>query len=120
MEYPASDKRPGLTGGGLKLIAIVCMLIDHIAWAFIPTVSAAGIVMHTLGRITAPVMCFMLAKVTGTQATLDDMPTGLRYLLPSPICRLFCFWKAVCGRQQRSAEPEHDLYPVAGTACSVG
>ena len=52
----------GLTGNALKLIAVLCMLIDHIAWAFVPTASAAGVVMHVIGRITAPVMCFMLTE----------------------------------------------------------
>lgn len=51
-----------LTGSGLKLIAIVCMLIDHIAWGFVPTASVLGAAMHTVGRITAPVMCFMLTE----------------------------------------------------------
>ena len=52
----------GLTGSGLKLIAIVCMLIDHIAWAFVDTLSPLGFGMHLIGRITAPVICFMLAE----------------------------------------------------------
>lgn len=54
--------RRGLTGNQIKWIAIVCMLIDHIAWAFVPFASAAGQVMHVFGRITAPVMCFFIAE----------------------------------------------------------
>lgn len=62
-ESPAQiTDRIGLTGNALKLIAVLCMLIDHIAWAFVPTASAAGVVMHIIGRITAPVMCFMLTE----------------------------------------------------------
>jgi hypothetical protein len=38
------------------------MLADHIAWAFVPTFSPLGFVMHALGRITAPCMCFFLAE----------------------------------------------------------
>lgn len=52
----------GLTGSGLKLIAIGCMLVDHIAWAFVDTLSPLGFGMHLIGRITAPVICFMMAE----------------------------------------------------------
>lgn len=52
----------GLSGSIVKLIAIAAMLIDHIAWAFVPFGSIAGQAMHIVGRITAPVMCFMLAE----------------------------------------------------------
>lgn len=38
------------------------MLIDHIAWGFVPTYSVLGQLMHILGRITAPTMCFFLAE----------------------------------------------------------
>lgn len=38
------------------------MLIDHIAWLFLPTASAAGQAMHFIGRITAPVMCFFISE----------------------------------------------------------
>lgn len=54
--------RGGLTAEGIKWIAIAAMLIDHIAWGFVPTYSAAGQVMHIVGRITAPTMCFFLAE----------------------------------------------------------
>ena len=44
----------------LKYIAIVAMLIDHIAWAFVPTESVLGLIMHFIGRLTGPTMAYML------------------------------------------------------------
>lgn len=38
------------------------MIIDHIAWAFLPTASPLGMTAHIVGRITAPVMCFFIAE----------------------------------------------------------
>jgi uncharacterized membrane protein len=46
----------------LKYIAIVAMLIDHIAWAFVPTYTVLGEVMHFIGRLTGPVMAYFLAE----------------------------------------------------------
>lgn len=46
----------------LKIIAIFAMLIDHIAWAFVPLESALGQIMHIIGRLTAPIMCFFIAE----------------------------------------------------------
>lgn len=51
-----------LTGHQLKLIAITAMLIDHIAWAFVDTQSVLGQLLHVIGRITAPTMCFFIAQ----------------------------------------------------------
>lgn len=55
-------RKSGLTSDLLKLIAVIAMVIDHIAWAFIPFGSIAGQIMHVIGRITAPIMCFMIAE----------------------------------------------------------
>ncbi len=38
------------------------MLIDHIAWAFVPTGTILGQVMHTIGRITAPIMSYFISE----------------------------------------------------------
>lgn len=46
----------------LKYFVIVAMLVDHIAWAFVPTASLAGQIMHAFGRLTAPTMAFFLAE----------------------------------------------------------
>lgn len=54
--------RRGLTGNQIKWIAIACMLIDHVAWAFVPFASVAGQLMHIVGRVTAPTMCFFIAE----------------------------------------------------------
>ncbi len=54
--------KKGLTANTLKYIAILAMLIDHVAWAFVPTYSVLGQVMHIIGRTTAPIMCFFIAE----------------------------------------------------------
>lgn len=53
-----------LNSNALKLIAIIAMTIDHIAWAVFPGFSHNGIavVLHIIGRITCPVMCYFIAE----------------------------------------------------------
>ncbi len=52
------DAERGLTLNALKYIAIAAMLIDHIAYAFLPSGTLPAIVMHFIGKITGPVMFF--------------------------------------------------------------
>jgi hypothetical protein len=51
-----------LTANQIKTFAIIAMLIDHIAWAFVDTYSLLGQVMHMIGRTTAPIMCYFIAQ----------------------------------------------------------
>ena len=44
----------------LKYIAIIAMIIDHIGWTFVDTLSVGGQIMHFFGRLTGPIMAFML------------------------------------------------------------
>lgn len=46
----------------IKYIVIIAMVIDHIAWAFVPTFSTQGMLMHFFGRLTGPTMAFFLAE----------------------------------------------------------
>lgn len=57
----AIENRP-FSANAMKLIAVVAMLIDHIAWAFVELGSPAGQVMHFIGRLTAPIMCYFIAE----------------------------------------------------------
>ena len=51
-----------LSGNALKLIAIIAMTIDHLAWMGIEEYSQAEtptqIILHCIGRLTAPIMFF--------------------------------------------------------------
>ena len=48
----------------LKLIAIIAMTVDHVAWVLFPgyQIGIVPIVMHIIGRITCPIMCFFVAE----------------------------------------------------------
>ena len=46
----------------IKLLAIAAMTIDHIAFMFVPQNTALYFIMRLFGRMTAPIMSFMLAE----------------------------------------------------------
>lgn len=56
------DRKFSLNRTQLKLIAIVSMVIDHVAWGFVDFYSPLGQFMHVLGRFTIPIMCFFIAE----------------------------------------------------------
>ncbi len=57
-----NSKVLSLNRNQLKYLVIIAMLIDHIAWAFVPTQSALGQIMHIIGRLTGPTMAFFLVE----------------------------------------------------------
>ncbi len=83
-----------LSGSALKWIAIVCMVVDHIAAVFVydyyrstladPTVASATVFqvyywMRVVGRITFPIFCFEL--VEGAKHTHSFPKYALRLLI---------------------------------------
>lgn len=53
-----------LNSNQLKLIAIIAMTVDHIAWAMFdgyPT-DLLPLAMHIIGRLTCPIMCYFIAE----------------------------------------------------------
>ena len=46
----------------IKLLAIAAMTIDHIALVIVPSGSILYYVMRLIGRLTAPLMTFMLTE----------------------------------------------------------
>ena len=71
----------GLTGNALKLIAIAAMTLDHVLWVVFPGYQTAWwlLMLHTIGRITAPIMWFFIAE--GYLHTHDFKKYALRLLL---------------------------------------
>ena len=63
----------------LKYIAIVTMLIDHIAWGFVPLNTPLAQIMHFIGRFTGPTMAYFLAE--GYIHTSDKKKYGTRLLV---------------------------------------
>ena len=55
---PVKNAPNGITLNSLKYIAVLAMTIDHIAVAFVPDGTILAIIMHTLGKITGPVMFY--------------------------------------------------------------
>lgn len=51
-----------LTANTLKLTAILAMLCDHIAYGFVAPTSVLYLILRTIGKITAPIMCFFIAE----------------------------------------------------------
>ena len=53
-----------LDANAIKFIAIVAMTIDHIAWTVYPGYPKqwTPVLMHIIGRITMPIMCFFVAE----------------------------------------------------------
>lgn len=53
-----------LDGNAIKLIAIAAMTVDHIAWLMFPGYPREffPLVLHAIGRITCPVMCYFVAE----------------------------------------------------------
>lgn len=84
----------GLNSNQLKLIAIIAMTLDHLAWtaysgyARIPSV----ILIHLIGRIAAPIMWFFIAE--GYHHTRNVHKYTLRLFLLALISHFaynFCF-----------------------------
>ena len=69
-------EKKGLSQEGLKLIACVTMLIDHIGAIFFPTLGA----LRIIGRLSFPIYCFLL--VEGAVHTKH----ALRYVLRLFVC----------------------------------
>lgn len=80
-------KQNGLSGSTLKLIAVITMLIDHVAAAVIARLLILGgtgnetlyqiyFIMRDIGRIAFPIYCFLL--VEGFEHTRDRKKYALR------------------------------------------
>ena len=86
--------KKGWNSNQLKLIAIIAMTIDHLAWTLAPGYSTEWWVLlcHLAGRLTAPIMWFFI--VEGWHYTHDVRKYTLRLFLlalASHFAYNFCF-----------------------------
>lgn len=78
---PLTEKKP-LSSNAIKLIAIAAMTVDHIAWAVFPGYPKEflPLLMHLIGRITCPIMCYCIAGGITTRGTSANILHGSLFL----------------------------------------
>lgn len=84
------ETKQGLSQEGIKLLACVTMLIDHLGAALFP----AQIWMRLVGRIAFPIYCYLLAE--GVYYTRNPKKYGLR-LAVGMLLAEWPFDTALCG-----------------------
>lgn len=64
IELLSEKKWKGFSGNQLKIFAIIAMAIDHLTCVFIPRYEKAWwiLLLHTIGRLAAPTMWFMIVE----------------------------------------------------------
>ena len=75
-------EKKGLSQEGLKLIACITMLIDHIGAVFFPSV----MILRIIGRLSFPIYCFLLAE--GAAYTRHAGRYALRLLICALVSEL--------------------------------
>ncbi len=78
------------------------MTTGHIAWAFVPTESMAGQLMHFFGRLTIPLACFLV--VEGFERT-HDLSSYLKRMFGFAILAQIPYVMSFVGVYRLIAEP---------------
>lgn len=96
------SNKPAINADQLKLIAIIAMVIDHCAVVFLPESSPAMWPLRMIGRMTAPIMCFLIAEGYHHTSNLKKYMGRLLFMavvshVPHNLCLgmdVFPLWKA--------------------------
>lgn len=79
------------------------MLIDHCAWLFIPTDTVFAQVLHFIGRITAPIMCFFITEGFHYTRNIKKYIGRLAvFAVISHFAYLYCFTGSFFGKRNES------------------
>jgi hypothetical protein len=94
METKEVEIKGGFDATQLKILAIICMVIDHFTWTFLPqqTYPVTSGIFHFIGRLTFPILCFFIAE--GYKRSSNVPKYILRLFLLTvvsavPFCMLF-------------------------------
>ncbi|HBU11414.1 MAG TPA: hypothetical protein DEB31_01375 [Clostridiales bacterium] len=96
--FAAPRTSGGLSANALKLIAILAMLVDHIAAGLLPAGEPLTLFMRFIGRITGPIMFYFIAE--GYSHTRNVNSYTLRmalFALVSYIPYIYYFQKGLPG-----------------------
>lgn len=54
--------KKGLTAVQLKVIAVIAMVCDHLAWTLLDFFTPLSQILHIFGQISIPIICFLLVE----------------------------------------------------------
>ena len=118
MSDAAFPSRRGLTGDALKLLAILAMTLDHIAWLLFPGYPAQvmPLAMHIIGRLTCPIMCYFIAE--GYHYTRNFRRYALRLFLLAIVSHFAYIYASDAYQDWRSFIPfysanQHEWKPTS-------
>jgi len=83
---PALSNNKIMNRNVLKYIAVLAMIFDHIAVFLLDNASLGYSICRTLGRLTAPIMCFFIAE--GFYYTHSKLRYGIRLVFFAIISQL--------------------------------
>ena len=96
----------------VKYIAVIAMVIDHIAYMFMPGPSIVYIMMRFAGRVTGPVMAYFIAE--GYRYTRSRR----KYITRLILCALFSWipFIILLSQMQIATRPSNNEYTAPNDA----
>lgn len=80
-------KTKGLTGNQLKILAMLCMTVDHVGYLILPQY----IILRCIGRLAMPIFAFMIAE--GCRHTKNRLRYLLTVVAVAAVCQVV-YWVA--------------------------
>lgn len=84
----------------LKFIAICAMVCDHTAWGFVEFMTPLGQVMHVIGRLTVPIMCFFIAEGFRHTSSIRNYIKRMMFFWIMTIIPFYLFFGEMYGYRQ--------------------
>ena len=78
----------GLSGNQLKLIAMLCMTVDHVGYILLPRIQ----ILRIIGRLAFPIFAYMIAEGCRYTRSMGKYLTGL--LISGFVCQAV-YWTAM-------------------------
>lgn len=99
MEAKAISITRGLDATQLKIIAIICMVIDHGTWTFLPqgAYPVSSSILHLVGRLTFPILCFFIAEGYRKSSNVPKYILRLFILGAISAVPFYMLFASVCG-----------------------
>lgn len=84
----------------LKIIAICAMVCDHVAWGFVEYMTPLGQIMHVIGRLTIPIMCYFIAEGFRHTSSVKGYIKRMMFFWIAAIIPFYLFFGEMYGYRQ--------------------